>query len=101
MSGMQVKPLLPWRRVRILPSASMATTVAAALTFFGAALIALLIICVSLAAITAGTWPMTASAMAMVRQRCVKVDVDMITPSCNATGVYPAAASAADDTWRV
>ncbi|MFD1439440.1 hypothetical protein ACFQ4S_14125 [Acinetobacter terrae] len=40
---MQVKPLVPLRKVRILPSAPIATIVAAAPTFFGAALIALAI----------------------------------------------------------
>src|SRR5271166_3985790 len=43
LSGMQVKPFVPLRIVRILPSASIATIVAFLLTAAGAALIALLI----------------------------------------------------------
>src|SRR3990167_2075622 len=50
LSGIQVKPLLPSRRVRIWPSASIATTLAAALTFGGAAFMALRIIFLSSAA---------------------------------------------------
>src|SRR3954469_7457444 len=42
-SGIQVNPLSPWRRVRILPSALTATTVARLATASGAADIALLI----------------------------------------------------------
>src|SRR5690349_8786776 len=47
-SGMQVKPLVPWRRVRILPWASIAMMVACLPTLAGAARIALAIICASL-----------------------------------------------------
>src|ERR1700736_1649223 len=43
LSGIQVKPFVPLRSVRILPSASIATIVAFLLTAAGAALIALLI----------------------------------------------------------
>src|SRR6478736_6178994 len=41
LSGMQVKPLVPLRSVRILPSASMTMTVASFATLAGAAFIAL------------------------------------------------------------
>src|SRR5271169_3481415 len=44
LSGMQVNPFVPSRNVRIWPSAPIATIVAFALTFLGAARIALLII---------------------------------------------------------
>src|SRR3989344_662258 len=47
LSGMQVKPFVPWRSVRILPSASMATTVEPFATLAGAADIALAISCLS------------------------------------------------------
>src|SRR5580704_2597589 len=54
LSGMQVKPLVPLRSVRILPSASIATMVAFLPTAAGAALMALLISSASLgAALTA------------------------------------------------
>src|SRR5258708_39815565 len=43
LSGMHVKPLVPLRRTRILPSASIATMVAFFPTAAGAALMALLI----------------------------------------------------------
>src|SRR6202035_838802 len=43
LSGMQVKPFVPLRSVRIFPSASIATIVAFLPTAAGAALIALLI----------------------------------------------------------
>src|SRR5260370_2360821 len=43
LSGMHVKPLVPLRRTRILPSASIATIVAFFPTAAGAALMALLI----------------------------------------------------------
>src|SRR5437879_12896322 len=46
--AMHVKPLLPLRKVRILPSAPMATMVACCATLRGAADIALAIICSSL-----------------------------------------------------
>src|ERR1700680_1281780 len=49
LSGMQVNPFVPSRNVRIVPSAFIATIVAAALTFFGAACIALWIIFLSAA----------------------------------------------------
>src|SRR6266478_3078822 len=48
LSGMHVKPSLPLRKVRILPSAPMATMVACCATLRGAAAIALAIICSSL-----------------------------------------------------
>src|SRR3979411_1294039 len=55
LSGMQVKPFVPLRSVRILPSASMATIVAFLPTAAGAALIALLIMSASArAALAAG-----------------------------------------------
>src|SRR3990172_3921987 len=47
LSGMQLKPFVPWRSVRILPSASMATMVAPFATLLGAADIALAISCLS------------------------------------------------------
>src|SRR5690348_5367790 len=47
-SGMQVNPLCPWRKVRILPSAPIATMVASLATAAGAARRALAIICASL-----------------------------------------------------
>ncbi|MNP64426.1 hypothetical protein D3C76_1599200 [compost metagenome] len=50
LSGMQVKPLPPSRRVRILPSAPMATMVAPAPTLTGAAAMALAIIASSVMA---------------------------------------------------
>src|SRR4051795_10929516 len=53
LSGRQVKPLLPWRRVRILPSAPTATIVAPAATASGAAAMALLTMSSSVIAIGA------------------------------------------------
>src|SRR5690348_14464481 len=48
-SGMQVKPLVPWRRVRMLPSGCMAMMVACRPTAAGAARMALAMSLASLA----------------------------------------------------
>src|SRR5215217_8464862 len=53
LSGRQVKPLLPRRRMRMLPSASIVTIAAAAATASGAAAMALLIMSSSVIAIGA------------------------------------------------
>jgi hypothetical protein len=50
LSGRQVKPLVPWRRVRIFPSASIATIAAPSATASGAAAMALWIIASSVIA---------------------------------------------------
>src|SRR5437660_10666735 len=54
LSGMQVKPFVPLRTVRMVPSASMATTVAPFATLGGAAFIALAMSSASLGAFLAG-----------------------------------------------
>ncbi len=57
LSGMHVNPFVPLRRVRILPSASIVTIVAAFPTFAGAADVALAINCSS---VIAGLWGVAA-----------------------------------------
>src|SRR6476659_2675514 len=53
LSAIQVKPFVPWRSVRILPSASIAMMVASFETFAGAARCALAISWASLGAFAA------------------------------------------------
>src|SRR5512135_2948786 len=62
LSGMQVKPFVPLRNVRMLPEASIATIVASLETFAGAARIALAIICASLGALVAAACSFLAGA---------------------------------------
>src|SRR5690348_7496690 len=64
LSGMQVNALLPLRRVRIFPSAPIATIVASFATRAGAAFIALAIMCASLGALVpAACTAVTATSM--------------------------------------
>jgi hypothetical protein len=93
LSGKHVNPLLPWRKVRIVPSLSMVTIVADALTLPGAAFMALWINFVSaaegaddLAPASRGTasaafaccMNMMASAAAIAPN--LKIDFDMAFP---------------------
>src|SRR3989344_4978908 len=69
LSGMQVKPFVPWRRVRIFPSASIATMVAPFAIFAGAAAIALAINCLSVG----GFFPAAAWAVAVNKMDAVNI----------------------------
>jgi hypothetical protein len=98
---MQVNPLVPSRKVRIVPSAFIATIVAAALTFLGAARIALAIIFLSAAELGPAFAPLAGAATSAASIVCAnamdrtaaiepsaKIDLDIAYSLENSTG-YP------------
>src|SRR5690348_13208321 len=77
LSGMQVKPLLPLRSVRMLPAVSIAMIVASLETLAGAARMALAISCLSLGAFAAFVAGLAVSAdraaLAQARARAMRM----------------------------